>query len=279
MATMQLREKISRQSPLESYFREVNQTPLLSHEEERELAYRIADGENEARDEMVRANLRLVVRIAKGFLGRGVPLQDLIEEGNLGLLHAAERFDPEKNVRFSTYASFWIKQSIIRAIMNSGKTVRLPCYMVNLVHQWRRATSEMQEELGRVPTQEEVGEHLGMSKKKLRVIQKAIRIYQAGSDLEGDDNNLGMDEILVDTNTPTPDAMLSANDEMRQVLKLLDEMSDERERAVLRLRFGLDGNEPMTLNEIGTKLNLTRERVRQIERTALARLREKMVTD
>src|SRR5947199_1946150 len=145
------------QSPLETYLREINETPLLNAEEERQLAYRIRErGDSEARDQMVRANLRLVVNIARAYVGKGLGLQDLIEEGNLGLLRAVEGFNPDMETRFSTYASYWIKQSIKRALVNTAKTIRIPAYMVELLAKWRRASAKLQEELGRAPTQEEV---------------------------------------------------------------------------------------------------------------------------
>src|SRR5438477_2719091 len=144
------------QSPLETYLREINETPLLNAQEERDLAYKIEDGDNEARDQMVRANLRLVVNIARSYTGKGLGLQDLIEEGNLGLLRAVEGFDASMGTRFSTYASYWIKQSIKRALVNSAKTIRIPAYMVELLSKWRRASARLCEELGRTPTPEEV---------------------------------------------------------------------------------------------------------------------------
>src|SRR5437870_10591811 len=148
------------QSPLETYLREINETPLLTAQQEKDLAYRIAKGDQAARDQMVRANLRLVVNIARGYAGKGLALQDLIEEGNLGLLRAVEGFDPSMNTRFSTYASYWIKQSIKRALVNTAKTIRIPAYMVELLAKWRRATMKLQEELGRTPTPEEIARSL-----------------------------------------------------------------------------------------------------------------------
>src|SRR6201986_4524573 len=167
------------QSPLETYLREINETPLLNADEEKALAYRIEDGDSQARDRMVRANLRLVVNIARGYTGKGLGLQDLIEEGNLGLLRAVEGFDPAMGTRFSTYASYWIKQSIKRALINSAKTIRIPAYMVELLSKWRRATARLTEELGRSPTPEEIGRVLGLPRKKLSIIKKAIKIYNA----------------------------------------------------------------------------------------------------
>ncbi len=259
------------QTPLESYLREINETPLLKAEEEKELAYRIETGDGEARDRMVRANLRLVVNIARSYTGKGLGLQDLIAEGNLGLLRAVEAFDPSMNTRFSTYASFWIKQSIKRAIVNMGKTIRLPAYTVQLLSDWRRTTNQLLEELGRTPTQEEVACRLKLSKKKLNIIKKAMRIHNAAPQSEQTDEGRSFDELLTDSRHKAPDAQIIEADELHQVLHLLDRM-DMREATVLRLRFGLEGEEPKTLKEIGERLGLTRERVRQIEREALGKL-------
>src|SRR5437588_4333807 len=168
------------QAPLETYLREINETPLLGADEERELAYRIEDGDLAARDHLVRANLRLVVNIARSYTGKGLGLEDLIAEGNLGLVRAAEGFDPAMNTRFSTYASYWIKQSIKRLVINTAKTVPLPAYMVELLTKWRRASAKLQEELGRAPTQAEVAQVLNLPKKKLSIIKKAMRIHNGG---------------------------------------------------------------------------------------------------
>src|SRR3982750_3135369 len=151
-------------SPLETYLREINETPLLKEDEEKQLAYRVEAGDSAARDHLVRANLRLGVNIARSYPGKGLSLEDLIAEGNLGLLRAVEGFDPSMNTRFSTYASYWIKQSIKRLVINTAKTVRLPAYMVDLLTKWRRATAKLQEELGRAPTEEEVAQDLGLPK-------------------------------------------------------------------------------------------------------------------
>jgi RNA polymerase primary sigma factor len=263
------------QSPLETYLREINETPLLTADEEKSLAYRIAVGDTEARDGMVRANLRLVVNIARGYTGKGLALQDLIEEGNLGLLRAVEGFDPTMNTRFSTYASYWIKQSIKRALVNTAKTIRIPAYMVELLAKWRRANNQLQDELGRPPTHEEVGKMLGLPKKKLNIIKKAIRVYNSAPQTDQPENGWSIDEMLMDGRTKTPDTEMLENDVLKQVMGLLENM-DEREARVLRLRFGLGDREPMTLKEIGEELNLTRERVRQIESEALAKLSEKL---
>ncbi|GIW80091.1 MAG: hypothetical protein KatS3mg105_1898 [Gemmatales bacterium] len=266
------------QSPLETYLREINETPLLSAEEEKELARRIEAGDAEARDRMVRANLRLVVNIARGYTGKGLALQDLIEEGNLGLLRAVEGFDPSMNTRFSTYASYWIKQSIKRALVNTAKTIRIPAYMVELLAKWRRATSQLQDELGRQPTHEEIAKALGLPKKKLNIIKKAIRIYNSVPQTEQIEAGWSLDEMLMDAQSKSPDNEMVAADDLNHVLQLLDKM-DEREATVLRLRFGLNEEEPKTLKQIGEQLGLTRERVRQIEHEALAKLSESLAAD
>ncbi len=259
------------QSPLETYLREINETALLSAEEELELAARIEQGDVEARDRMVRANLRLVVNISRGYTGKGLGLQDLIEEGNLGLLRAVEGFDPEVGTRFSTYASYWIKQSIKRALINSAKTIRIPAYMVELLSKWRRATARLSEELGRTPTNEEVARVLGLPKKKLPIIRKAIRISNSTPQSDQTESGWSLGEMVMDERLKSPDELLLDHDILRHAMELLEDL-DEREATVLRLRFGLDGSEPSTLKEIGAELGLTRERVRQIETEALRRL-------
>ncbi len=262
-------------APLETYLTEINDTRLLSAEEERDLAMRIEDGDSEARDHMVRANLRLVVNIARSYAGKGLTLQDLIAEGNLGLLRAVEGFDPSMNTRFSTYASYWIKQSMKRAVINTGKTIRIPAYMNELLVKWRRATAKLQEAFGRTPTQEEIALSLALSKKKLAIIRKGIRIYNAVPQTESPETGRPIEEMLMDDGSAAPDMNLSRTDDLKQVMDLLEQM-DKREAAVLRLRFGLEGDEPMTLKEIGDRLGLTRERVRQIEVLALKKMYESM---
>jgi len=186
------------QTPLETYLREINETPLLNGKEEKELATRIGQGDTRARDQMVRANLRLVVNIARGYSGKGLGLQDLIEEGNLGLLRAVEGFDPAMGTRFSTYASYWIKQSIKRALINTGKTIRIPAYMVELLSKWRRATARLTEELGRSPTPEEVARVLGLAKKKLPIIKKAIKIYNATPQTDQSEAGWTLGDMVMD---------------------------------------------------------------------------------
>src|SRR6202167_875096 len=193
MARIRRHRRDTVQSPLETYLREINETALLTADEEKMLARRIARGDKMARDRMVRANLRLVVNIARGYIGKGLALQDLIEEGNLGLLRAVQGFDPAVGTRFSTYASYWIKQSIKRALVNTAKTIRIPAYMVELLSKWRRASSKLQDELGRPPTHEEVARSLDLPKKKLSIIKKAIRVYNAAPQTEQADTGWSPD--------------------------------------------------------------------------------------
>ena len=259
------------QAPLETYLREINETALLTADEEKMLSRRISAGDGAARDRMVRANLRLVVNIARGYNGKGLPLPDLIEEGNLGLMRAVEGFDPDMNTRFSTYASYWIKQSVKRALVNTAKTIRVPAYMVELLSKWRRAAAKLTEELNCTPTAEDIAKELEIPAKKLRIVKTALVLYNATPQSDQDESGLTLGDIIPDERTRGPEAELINRDNLKHVFRLLDEM-ETREATILRMRFGLDDSEPRTLKEIGEALGLTRERVRQIEGEALKKL-------
>jgi RNA polymerase primary sigma factor len=269
------------QSGLQLYLRQINESPLLTADEEKSLARLIINDNNPAaRERMVRSNLRLVVNIAKNYIGRGLALPDLIEEGNIGLLKAVEGFDPENGSRFSTYASWWIKQAIKRALINSVQPIHIPAYMVEMMSKFRQAMRELEDRLGRLPSIDELSEYMKMSPKKLRIIRKAVKAYHSptqfiGATINGSDE-LTINDVVADTHNPGPDQQVLDNDELQQLFLLLDRI-DEREARILKLRYGLDGGDPMTLKEIGEQIGLTRERVRQIEHEALRKLRDNMI--
>ena len=244
----------------------------------KDLAVLIGQGDKAARDRMIRANLRLVVNIARGYVGKGLALQDLIEEGNIGLLRAVEGFDPTIGTRFSTYASYWIKQSIKRALVNTAKPIRIPAYMVELLTKWRRASNDLQETLGRTPTPEEIAVVLEIPKKKLAIVKKAINVYNLVPQTDQGENGWTLGEMLMDERTKAPDEEMIEADNLRIVMNRLGEM-DKREATVLRMRFGLNDDPPKTLKEIGESLGLTRERVRQIENEALGKLSAVLMAD
>jgi RNA polymerase primary sigma factor len=278
MARIRRHRQDTVQSPLETYLREINEVALLTADEEKMLAGRIANGDDAARDRMIRANLRLVVNIARGYVGKGLALQDLIEEGNLGLLRAVEGFDPTIGTRFSTYASYWIKQSIKRALVNTAKPIRIPAYMMELLCKWRRAAADLQDQLGRPATIDEIGKSLGLAKKKLSIVKKAIKVYNLVPQTDQPENGWSLGEMLVDERTRAPDVEMVEADNLKLVMDRLGEM-DKREATVLRMRFGLDDEQPRTLKEIGESLGLTRERVRQIENEALGKLSATLLAD
>ncbi len=269
-------------SGIQLYLRQINDSPLLNAQEEKTLARRIIQHNDfGAREKMVRSNLRLVVNIAKHYVNRGLSLPDLIEEGNIGLLKAVEGFDPENGCRFSTYASWWIKQAIKRALINSVQPIHIPAYMIEMMSKLRSANRDLERELGRLPTIEELSEYMKMSVKKLKIIRKAVRAYHAPTQVGGigdGDEELTINELVADTNNPSPDEQVNNSDQLQQLCELLDEI-DQRASKILKLRYGLEGEDPMTLKEIGKRIGLTRERVRQIEHEALTRLRDTMMAE
>jgi RNA polymerase primary sigma factor len=260
-------------SGLQLYLREINQTRLLAPDEEIHLARRIRKGDLQARDEMIRSNLRLVVSIAKNYTRRGLSLLDLIEEGNLGLLRAVEKFDPAQGCRFSTYASWWIRQSIKRSLINAVKPVEIPAYMVEMINKWRRAAAQLECEVGRPPSQEEIAHRMGLSRRKIEVIARAARAFSSPFQAVTEDSEWSLSEMVADEGMRSPADVLFENRRAEAVMKILASI-DDRASEILRLRFGLDGQEPMTLKEIGDKVGLTRERVRQIERDTLQCINE-----
>lgn len=265
------------QSGLQLYLRSINESPLLTADEEKALGRKIInDNDPAARERMVRSNLRLVVNIAKHYVNRGLSLPDLIEEGNIGLLKAVEGFDPENGCRFSTYASWWIKQAIKRALINSVQAIHIPAYMVELMSQFKQAMRQLEDQLGRVPSIDELSAHLKMSPKKLKIIRKAVKAYHSPTQVASDDGELTINDLVADTHNPTPDQEVCDSDELRQLGELLDDI-DDRASNILKLRYGLTGEDPLTLKEIGERIGLTRERVRQIEHEALRKLRDQMM--
>ncbi len=263
------------QSPLGIYLREIGETPLLTAREEQQLAVAIEHGDRDARDKMVLANLRLVVRIARGYTGRGLDLPDLIGEGNLGLLHAIKRFDPGMGTRFATYAVYWIRQSIRRALFDQGKPIRIPAYMIELLYRWHHASGRLSETLGRQPTPEEIANDLCVPHQRLPYIRSAIHINNLTPHPDHTEAGWSLGEMLVDGRFPRPDEELLRGDNLSFVMSQLDLM-DPRESAILRMRFGLGSCKPHSVQEISDLFGLSRERVRQIETEILNRLADSL---
>jgi RNA polymerase primary sigma factor len=258
--------------PLALYFRQVSRIPLLTAAEEYQLAVRVRDGDSTARSQLIQANLRLVVSIARSYTGRGLCLEDLIEEGNLGLLRAVASFDPERGCRFSTYATYWIRQSMRQALITTGRTIRLPARLAALVSQWRRLLLEMESGSPGQPGDEEVARRLQVPHKKLAALRHADRVSGVTHLNTEADDDWTRARTLIDEHALAPDAPLSRLEEQGWVRRLLGQL-EEREALVLRLRFGLDDQQPKTLQAIGQHLGVTRERARQLEVQALNKLR------
>jgi RNA polymerase primary sigma factor len=259
--------------PFESYLVEIDRTPLLSLDSEKDLARQIAAGDRGARDQMVRANLRLVVGIARQYSHRGLGLEDLISEGNVGLMRAVEGFDQKMGNRFSTYASYWIKQSIRGALNKSAHAVRLPQYMSCLLIKWRQTEAECRDVLGREASREEVAARLGLTPRQFRAVTKGQKAIASGKTGRADDEEC---DVVPDDRSLPPDEYVDAADEARVAIARLDGLGT-RAAKILRLRYGLGGEEPATLREIGKRLGLHKERIRQIERDSLAVLRNQLV--
>jgi RNA polymerase sigma factor (sigma-70 family) len=264
---------------LKDYLKEIDESSLLTWEEEYELGKLIVE-ENDplARERLVRSNLRLVVNIAKKYGGRGMALGDLIEEGNLGLIKAVDYFDPERGTRFSTYAAWWIKQSIKRALLENIQLVHVPTYMVALINQWRHTAVEAEAQLGRKLRVEEMADLMHLPVRKAAIINRIVEVLSNASDsLNSDEESdtQALESTLQDDNAGLPEDALVDDEERTKVVRLLDDL-EPRDADVLRLHYGLTGRRPLTLKEIGKKLGLTRERIRQIRRDALTQLYDLM---
>ena len=254
------------------YLREIGQIPLLTPKEEVALAARVKKGDREARSLMIKANLRLVVKIAHDYVNLGLPLLDLVSEGNIGLMKAVERFDPAKGAKLSTYAAWWIKQSIKRALANQSKTIRLPVHVLETMSKMRRISLQMSDELGREPTDEELAEELGISSGKVSQLKTASMRPSSLNAPIGDDDSSELGETVGDENSRTPFELLSDKN-LRERIDDLFTPLDERERKIIVKRFGLDGGKPKTLDEVSKEFGVTRERIRQLQNLALAKMR------
>ncbi|MEM9445681.1 MAG: sigma-70 family RNA polymerase sigma factor [Verrucomicrobiota bacterium] len=262
-----------KEGALATYLEEISKIPLLSQKDEVRIAKKIQSGDTKAREEMIQANLRLVVKIANEYSGFGLPTLDLISEGNIGLMKAVERFDPTMGNKFSTYAAWWIKQGIKRALANQSKTIRLPVHLVDKLAKMRRLTMQLTEELGREPNDDELAEELDVSKKKLAKLKRVSMKPSSLNTLIGDEDATELGEIIPDDNAPDPStALLSKN--MQHAMSQVWDVLDKREKTILSLRFPMDGSKEMTLEEIGVKLKVTRERIRQLQNQALRKMRD-----
>jgi RNA polymerase primary sigma factor len=260
------------ETAIKLYLREIGLVRLLTPQEEIELAAKIKKGDKKAREQMIKANLRLVVKIAHDYDGLGLPLLDLINEGNIGLMKAVERFDPAKGGKLSTYGAWWIKQSIKRALANQSKTIRLPVHLVDKISKMRRVAMKLHEVLGREPTDEELGEEMGMTASRVGQLRTAA-IRPASLDAPiGDDESNNFSEVVEDPNADTPYELLEDKTVAAMLAELVKRL-DPREATILQFRFGLDGGNERTLEEVGVKFGVTRERVRQIQNIALNKLR------
>mgnify|MGYP002051166150 FL=1 len=264
-----------RDQGLDTYLANINEVALLTPEQEIELSKRVQRGDLEAREHMIRANLRLVVSIAKNYVNRGLSFMDLIEEGNIGLMKAVEKFDHNAGCRFSTYATWWIKQGIRRSLVNTVKTVRVPSYMSEIVSRWKATAMELNYRLGRQATTGEIAEELDLPENNWDVVRDTVQSNSQPVHSMSDDVGTVLSDVIEDTRTRSPEQQILEAMEIGRMHELLDKL-DTRQARILRLRFGLGNGEPMTLKAIGKRFGLTRERVRQMEQQALDKLGEVM---
>ena len=262
------------------YLREIGKIPLLTPEEEADLAQRIVKGDKKAKDKMVESNMRLVVSIAKRYGGRGLDFLDLIQEGNTGLLRAVEKFDPDKGFKFSTYATWWVRQAITRAIADQARTIRIPVHMVETINKVLRTTRKLTSELNREPTNEEIAKELDMEPEKVDYVMRIkqdIASLDASVGREGDDEDSVLGDFIEDEERDSPEDS-AANQILKEQLSEIIATLTEREQKIIRLRFGIGGGRPHTLEEVGNEFDVTRERIRQIEAKALSKLRKNKET-